>query len=288
MKPLLGILASTAAVAVAVTAAAPSAQTPATARAGTTAVHARQVKHLLIKNAMVIPGPATPAYGPIDILAEDGVIARMGNSTDERWPAPDAIVDATGKYVMPGIVNTHMHWHEERVGPIPIQYERNLYLASGVTTAREVGGDFEKAKQWRGESAAHTIVAPRILLYPMLADMLAKGQSYIGSPDEIQALVRSARERGADGLKLIGPMDRDQVHAAISTAKALRLPTTVHVAVGEATARDFVDEGVNCIEHFYGIADAALDGLQDFPPEMNLNNEIHRFGRAGELYTQTN
>ena len=43
----------------------------------------------------------------------------------------------------------------------------------------------------------------------------------------------------------------------------------MHVAVGEATARDFVDLGVNCLEHFYGVADAALDGIQDFPPEMN-------------------
>ena len=85
------------------------------------------------------------------------------------------MIDGTGKYVMPGIVNTHMHWHEERVGPIPIQYERNLYLASGVTTAREVGGDFEKTKQWRAESAAHTIVAPRIVLYPMLARPAAAG-----------------------------------------------------------------------------------------------------------------
>jgi hypothetical protein len=66
------------------------------------------------------------------------------------------------------------------------------------------------------------------------------------------------------------------------------LPTTVHIAVAEATARDFVDLGVNCIEHFYGVADAALDGIQDFPPEMNYANEIHRFGRAGELYTQSN
>src|SRR5439155_20626201 len=176
MKPLLGILASAAAIAVAVTAA-PSAQTQGSAGAGTTAVHARQVKRLLIKNAMVIPGPATPAHGPIDILAEDGLIARMGNSADEHWPAPDAIVDATGKYVMPGIVNTHMHWHEERVGPLPIQYERNLYLASGVTTAREVGGNFEKTKQWRTESAAHTIVAPRIVLYPLLANLLKPGQT---------------------------------------------------------------------------------------------------------------
>ncbi len=92
---------------------------------------------------------------------------------------------------MPGIVNTHMHWHEERVGPIPIQYERNLYLAAGVTTAREVGGVFEKTKQWRAESAAHTIVAPRIVLYPMLANLEETWRRTRGD-----ALISSARSCG--------------------------------------------------------------------------------------------
>src|SRR5689334_18268139 len=264
----------------------PAAQAPASnAKAP---AHAKQVRRLLIEGAMIIPGPAVPASGPSDILVEDGLIARIGNSVTGKWPEADAIIDAAGKYVMPGIVNTHMHWHEERVGPIPIQYERNLYLAAGVTTAREVGGDFEKTKQWRAESAAHTIVAPRIQLYPMLANLVKPGDTYNGSPAEIRALVQSAKARGADGIKLIGPMDRDQAAAALDEAKKVGLPSTVHIAVGEATARDFVDLGVNCIEHFYGIADAALDGIQDFPPEMNYANEIHRFGRAGELYTQAN
>ncbi len=89
---------------------------------------------------MVIPGPGTPAFGPVDILAEDGIIARLGNSVAGTWPNPDAVIDASGKYVMPGIVNTHMHWHEVRVGPMPIQYERNLYLAASVTTALVVHG----------------------------------------------------------------------------------------------------------------------------------------------------
>ena len=251
-------------------------------------VHAKQVKRLLIQHAMVIPGNGTPAAGPLDILAEDGVISRIGTAAGAGWPDPDMVIDATGKYVMPGIVNTHMHWHEERVGPIPIQYERNLYLAAGVTTAREVGGNFEKTKQWRAESAAHTIVAPRILLYPMLADLVAPGQDYRKTPAEIRALVRSAKERGADGLKLIGPLDGDQAAAAIDEAKRQGLPTTVHIAVAETTARDYVDLGINCIEHFYGVGDASLDGVQDFPPDQNMNNEIMRFGRAGELYTQAN
>ena len=254
----------------------------------TPAVHARESGRLLIRGAMVIPGTGVPASGPLDVLVENGTITRMGNATAEKWPEATAVIDGAGKYLMPGIVNTHMHWHEERVGPIPIQYERNLYLASGVTTAREVGGVFEKTKQWRAESAAHKIVAPRIVLYPMLRDLVQAGQVFSGTPAELRALVRAAKERGADGIKLIGPMDRDQAAAAIEEAKKVGLPTTVHIAVGEATARDFVDDGVNCIEHFYGIADAALDGIQDFPPEMNLANEIHRFGRAGELYTQSN
>ena len=258
------------------------------AQESTAAVHAKRVKRLLIRGAMVIPGTGVPAYGPTDIFVEDGRIARLGTSRAANWPQPEMVIDGAGKYVMPGIVNTHMHWHEERVGPIPIQYERNLYLAAGVTTAREVGGHFEKTKEWRSESAAHTIIAPRIVLYPTLADLVKPGDVYTQTPAEIRALVRQARERGADGIKLIGPMDRDQVAAALEEAKVQRLPTTAHIGVGEATARDFVDLGVNCIEHFYGVADAALDGIQDFPPEMNSANEIHRFGRAGELYTQTN
>ena len=178
-------------------------------------VHAREAKRLLIRNAMVIPGTGVPASGPARH-------PRRGRHDRADWqrrrarsgPRPTRSSTRTGKYVMPGIVNTHMHWHEERVGPIPIQYERNLYLASGVTTAREVGGDFEKTKQWRAESAAHTIVAPRIVLYPMLRDLAAAGPAVQRTPAEFRALVRAAKERGADGIKLIGPMDRDQAAAA--------------------------------------------------------------------------
>ena len=103
------------------------------------------------------------------------------------------MIDATGKYVMPGIVNTHMHWHEERQPgmPQPIQYERNLYLAAGVTTAREVGGDFDKSKRWQAESNAHTIISPRILVYPVVS----KGR--IGTPAEIRAWIRDVKPRAA-------------------------------------------------------------------------------------------
>jgi imidazolonepropionase-like amidohydrolase len=250
----------------------------------TPSMHAKPAKRLVIRNAMVITGNRTPAYGPADIVVEDGVISYIGSASERpvsRTPS-EVTIDATGKYVMPGIVNAHMHWHEERQPGIaqPIQYERNLYLAAGVTTAREVGGDFEKSKQWQAESNAHTIIAPRILVYPFVS----KGRT--GAPSEIRAWIREIKAKGADGLKIIGGVDRDQLEAIMDEAHTLRLRTATHIAVAETTAKDYIELGVNSIEHFYGVADAALEQIQDFPPEMNAANEIHRFGRAGELYAQ--
>jgi imidazolonepropionase-like amidohydrolase len=248
-------------------------------------IHAKAVKRLVVSNAMIIYGNAKPPYGPMDVLVQDGRISEINPSTSTAALAArgsaDVVIDATGKYVMPGIVNAHMHWHEERQPGVaqPIQYERNLYLAAGVTTAREVGGDFDKSKRWQAESNAHTIIAPRILVYPFVS----KGRT--GSPAEIRAWIRDIKQRGADGLKIIG-MDRDQLEAIMDEAHTLGLRTATHIAVEETTAADYVELGVNSIEHFYGVADAALTGIQHFPPEMNYANEIHRFGRAGELYAQ--
>jgi imidazolonepropionase-like amidohydrolase len=181
--------------------------------------------------------------------------------------------------VMPGLVDTHMHWHDERAGiPMPIQYERNLYLANGVTLTRENGGNFSKSKQWQAESAADQIVAPRMQVYWVVS----RGN---GTAEAIRANVREAKARGADGLKIFG-MDRDQLEATMAEAKAQGLKTTTHIAVEEVTARDFAELGVDSIEHFYGVADAALDGVQHFPPEMNYSNELLRFSKAGELYAQ--
>ena len=237
---------------------------------------------------MVIYGNAKPAFGPMDILVQDGLIARVGPLSPND-PPPDAVIDATGKYVMPGIVNAHMHLQDERGGvPQPFQYEANLLLACGITTVRDVGSDLEKAKQWRADSAAHTLVAPRILIY---TPALARPATAAGAPGDaattVRAGVRWAKENGADGIKIFG-IDRDLLEAVLDEAHKLGLRSAAHIAVEETTAKDFAELGVTSIEHFYGVADAALDGIQDFPPEHNASNEVHRFGRAGELYIQEN
>ncbi len=200
------------------------------------AAHGKAVRRLLIRNAMVIYGNAKPPFGPADILVQDGLIARVGR-TPAGDPPPDAVIDAGGKYVMPGIVNTHIHLQDERGGvPQPFQYEMNLYLAAGATTVRDVGSDFTKARKWRAESAAHTLVAPRIFVYTN--DWRSKGDS----PQAVREGVRRVKLAGADGLKMFG-MDRDVLETVLDEAHKQNMRTAIHIGVEEITAKDFAELG---------------------------------------------
>ncbi|MEE3138005.1 MAG: amidohydrolase family protein, partial [Acidobacteriota bacterium] len=105
------------------------------------------------------------------------------------------------------------------------------------------------------------------------------------TPEEIRIGVRQAKLDGADGLK-IGGLDRDQLEALLGEAHIQGLRTAAHIGVEETTAADYIELGVGSIEHFYGIGEVAIDGIQDFPADMNYSDETHRFAYAGELFAQ--
>src|SRR5579862_9140465 len=144
------------------------AQTPASGR---------RYRRLLIHNATVVDGNGTPASGPKDIVVENNTIAdvialdpvSLGRTGGRGGASQaDAVIDATGKYVLPGLINAHAHLQEERGGkPQPIQYELDIWLACGITTVRDVGSDTRRALELRKQSAEGEIAAPRIFVYPM-------------------------------------------------------------------------------------------------------------------------
>lgn len=126
----------------------------------------QRVHRLLIRNATVVDGNGTPARGPLDILVVDNVIDQVAPRIQGQ---ADAVIDAAGKYVLPGLIDNHVHLQEERAGkPQPIEYELNIWLACGITTVRDVGSPTPRAIELRKLSAEGQIAAPRIFVYPML------------------------------------------------------------------------------------------------------------------------
>src|SRR3954462_9262647 len=118
----------------------------------TTAISGQRPGRLIVRNATVVDGNGTPAKGPFDIVVENGMITQMialdpvamgrGNSRRAQGGPTTAEIDATGKYVLPGLINAHAHLQDERAGiPQPIEYELKIGLASGITAIRDVGSD---------------------------------------------------------------------------------------------------------------------------------------------------
>jgi len=242
---------------------------------GTTAVHGQRYDRLLIRNVYVIDGNGTPTTGPTNVIVAGDRIESVGGRGGGNV---DAVIDGAGRYLLPGLINSHVHLQDNRAGiHQPFQYELNIWLACGITTVRDVGSDRAKALELREQSERGEIAAPRILLY-----MRGSG----GTEEEGRESVRQAMEAGADGIK-ISSMDREAVAGVLSEAKELGLRVAHHVGVEDNDAWDDIAGGATSIEHWYGIPDAAIPyGSQRFPPEYNYSNELDRFRWAGRLFKE--
>jgi imidazolonepropionase-like amidohydrolase len=246
---------------------------------------------LVIRNALVIEGNGSPATGPHDIVIEGNRIVEMVSLDPvavkegrQRRPGGGAEIDAGGKYVMPGLINLHGHIQDERGGqPQPMAYQNKLWLASGITTVRDVSATSDAAAfvQLRSQSAAGAIEAPRFFI---CAGFNLRPSPR--TPEQARARVQELKKIGVDCIK-IGGLDRDIMSAMLDEAHKVGLPVAHHAGVEETNAWDDIRFGTSSIEHWYGVPDAAiLDGVQNFPADYNYSDEVDRFRYAGRLWRE--
>ncbi|HUR92023.1 MAG TPA: amidohydrolase family protein [Gemmatimonadaceae bacterium] len=264
---------------------APLAADPAAAQV----VPGQRYNRLAIRNATIVNGNGTPASGPADIVIQGNTIAevvwldpvamREGRA---RRPAADAEIDATGKFVLPGLINAHGHVQEERGGVAqPLDYEFKLWLASGITTVRDVGSTTQKTIALREQSRRNEIVAPRLYVYGLFGAPPSPT-----NPVLARARVRELKALGVDGIKTTG-VDRDILAALLDEAHKVGLRVAHHAGVEETNAWDDIRLGTTTIEHWYGIPDAAIPGgVQGFPADYDYRDEVDRFRYAGRLWRE--
>ncbi len=244
--------------------------------------HGAAPSSIAVRNVRVVRGDGTPAYGPTTVFIEDGVIVEDGRGGGRSMESVAASVDGSGCTLMPGLVSTHAHIQTRTAGmAMPREYQLSLWLASGITAIRDNGSSERLAVQFEKERKEGTLGAPRVFRYKMFgaADTAA---------DAI-ARVEAFAAQGVDGIKFWSnyAYPPEVVEAAIPKAHELGLYCTAHIGVGESNALTYSNAGLDSIEHWYGVPDAALaEGVQNFPSDFSYSNEVHRFRYAGRLWRE--
>lgn len=255
----------------------------------------QQHRRLVIRNATVVNGRGTPPEGPMDLVIEEGIVTDVLKvdpvslhryPPDWERPGGDRVIDATGMYVIPGLVEMHAHvpLDHTKCGPRGTDYVFKLWLAHGVTTLRTVGFGVEKMLYRQREISERDPELPIPRLFIMQGCLGANDLS----PDEARQQVHEFRELGADGVKLIGAY-YDVLEAFCDESRKLNMDggVAVHLAAGsEVDAVMASNAGVSTIEHTYGIPEAAIRGIQSFPLDYNEMDEIARFRESAHNWTE--
>jgi hypothetical protein len=169
------------------------------------------------------------------ILIEDGVIKAAGAKKQVPVPKGATILDARGKFAIPGLWDMHAHYEQVEWGAI--------YLASGITSVRDVGNEFDFIRTLHQKLDAKPPALGRHLEFAGLID----GSGPI-TPDEARAWVDKYKAAGARQIKIYSSVRPEIVKAITAEAHAQGLTVTGHVPDG-MSAIEGVDDGMDQINH---------------------------------------
>jgi imidazolonepropionase-like amidohydrolase len=252
-------------------------------------------QRLIIRGATLIDGAGGPPRGPVDIVIEGNRISEIANvgypgvaiDSTKRPKGPAREIDGNGTYVMPGIVDLHVHQGTQQKAP-ESEYYNKLWLAHGITTVRGVPfASFDYSIKEKARSAKNEITAPRYVVYQRPGTGWDQGT--IKTPEQARAWVRWMADHGADGLKL-GAERPDLMAALLDEAKKLGLGSTAHLqqtGVAQMNADEATRLGLGTVTHFYGLFESMYEdnSVQPWPVDMNYNNEQDRFGQVARQWT---
>jgi len=183
--------------------------------------------------------------GPIDdatVVVRDGRITAVGPRASTPVPPNMRVIDVKGSTVAPGL--WEMHAHAAQIEWLP------AYLAAGVTTVRDMGGEQPFLTAMRDTIASGKGLGPRLLLAGLVDGDApgAFGAVVAATPDQGRAIVDRYKAAGFNQMKLYSLLQPDVVSAITARAHELGMSVTGHVptALGLTKA---VEAGMDHVAH---------------------------------------
>jgi imidazolonepropionase-like amidohydrolase len=211
---------------------------------------------LIIHDVTVIDATGAPAKPHQTVIVRDGKIDAIDSSGNGfGGKLPGTHVDGTGKFLIPGLWDMHVHMVFGDWFPLGKEVTLPMFIANGITGLRDMGGELEVLQQWRKEIAAGTLIGPRIVMSgPMLDGPKPRFPSSIAikTPEDGRRAVDDLKRRGADFIKLQSLIPRDAVFAIADEAKKQGISLVGHVP-DAVRASEASNVGQRSFEHMIGI-----------------------------------
>lgn len=230
------------------------------------------------------------------LVFENDRICSVGCCREMAMPPDATYYDLTGKYVIPGLIDAHIHldmhgmadtYHEslveDKLRAIRAAREMSNTVRAGVTTVRNAGSANYIDIAVRRAVEEDLVVGPRILASGKIICMHSAGNEYFqglyyeaDGPDENRKAAREQLKQGADLLKVMATgaimnpgsipgapqLDIDEIRAVVLEGRKVGRHTAAH-AHGAQGIKNAVKAGVRTIEHGTLADDEALDMMAD-------------------------
>jgi imidazolonepropionase-like amidohydrolase len=170
-------------------------------------------------------------------------ILAVAPSKDTKIASTPRVIDGTGKYLIPGLWDMHVHvfaWERK---------DLEQFIRYGVTGVRDLGGVPDSINAISRDIAAGHLLGPRIVMAGRTLDQ--GGAPHIASvrtAEEGRAAVRANAAAGAKVIKVWSNIPRDAFQGAADEAKRMGLPVVGHISLWTGLI-GAVDAGQRDIEH---------------------------------------
>lgn len=210
---------------------------------------------LAIIHVTVIDATGAEAAPDQTVVIKGDRISSMGKTGEVAIPKDASTVDATGKFLIPGLWDMHVHTLQE--GRPELFFP--LFIASGVTGVRDMGSPPRELKgisRLREQIEEGKLLGPRIVAAGPLVDgpspMFPELSIAVASETEARQAVNDLESGGADFIKVYSLLSRDSYFAVANEARQRDIPFAGHVPES-VSAAEASDAGQRSIEHLSGV-----------------------------------
>ncbi|HEY7405978.1 MAG TPA: amidohydrolase family protein [Candidatus Angelobacter sp.] len=190
----------------------------------------------------LIDGTGKPPVENSVVILRDGKIAAAGPAASTPVPQGAQVIDARGKSVLPGLWEMHAHFEQVEWGPI--------YLATGVTTARDVGNEKEFIVAVRDAIANGKGIGPRLVMAGVVdgSGPFSLGLIRVDTPEQARQQVQMYHAAGFQQIKVYSSVKPEIVPVVTAEAHRLGMTVTGHIPVG-MNAIQGIEAGMDQINH---------------------------------------